>query len=78
MGGAEWISKNYINSGQNTLYKMRWNPDRPGTHQYATDVAWASKQAKTLKNMFSAFPNAELSFEFPIYQDQSEPTIKFD
>jgi beta-N-acetylglucosaminidase len=78
MGGAEWISKNYINSGQNTLYKMRWNPDRPGTHQYATDVAWASKQAKTLKNMFSAFPNAELSFEFPIYQGQSEPTIKFD
>lgn len=74
-GGAEWISKNYINSGQNTLYKMRWNPDRPGTHQYATDVAWASKQAKTLYNMFNAFPSAEISFEFPIYEDQSEPEI---
>lgn len=74
-GGAEWISKNYIKNGQNTLYKMRWNPDRPGTHQYATDVAWASKQAKTLYNMFGAFPNAELSFEFPIYQNQPEPQI---
>lgn len=74
-GGAEWISKNYIKNGQNTLYKMRWNPDRPGTHQYATDVAWASKQAKTLYNMFNAFPNAQLSFEFPIYKDQSEPKI---
>lgn len=74
-GGAEWISKNYIKNGQNTLYKMRWNPDRPGTHQYATDVMWASKQAKTLYNMFGAFPNAELSFEFPIYKDQSEPKI---
>ena len=77
-GGAEWISKNYVNSGQNTLYKMRWNPDRPGTHQYATDVAWASKQAKTLKNMFSAFPGAKLTFEFPIYKNQPEPTIRFD
>lgn len=77
-GGAEWISKNYINNGQNTLYKMRWNPDRPGVHQYATDVAWASKQAKTLKNMFSAFPGAELTFEFPIYKNQPEPKIKFD
>lgn len=74
-GGAEWISKNYIKSGQNTLYKMRWNPDRPGTHQYATDVMWASKQAKTLYNMFGAFPNAELNFEFPIYKGQPEPNI---
>lgn len=75
-GGAEWIAKNYINSGQNTLYKMRWNPDRPGTHQYATDVAWASKQAKTLYNMFNAFPSAKLSFEFPLYENQSEPELK--
>ena len=74
-GGAEWIAENYINSGQNTLYKMRWNPDKPGTHQYATDVAWASKQAKTLCNMFGAFPSAKISFEFPIYKGQSEPKI---
>lgn len=74
-GGAEWISKNYIKNGQNTLYKMRWNPDRPGVHQYATDVAWASKQAKTLYNMFGAFPSAELSFEFPLYENQPEPEI---
>lgn len=74
-GGAEWISKNYIKNGQNTLYKMRWNPDKPGTHQYATDVMWASKQAKTLYNMFNAFPNAQISFEFPIYEGQSEPKI---
>ena len=77
-GGAEWISKNYIAEGQDTLYKMRWNPERPGSHQYATDVAWASKQAKTLKNMFGAFPSAKLTFEFPIYKNQQEPDIKFD
>ncbi len=74
-GGAEWISKNYIKNGQNTLYKMRWNPDRPGVHQYATDVEWASKQAKTLYNMFNAFPSAKLSFDFPLYEGQPEPKI---
>ncbi len=77
-GGAEWISGNYISAGQDTLYKMRWNPENPGTHQYATDVAWASKQAKTLKNMFGAFPSAKLTFEFPIYKNQPEPNIKFN
>ncbi|MGY0204271.1 hypothetical protein ACW7EJ_12285, partial [Acinetobacter soli] len=31
--GARWISENYVNHPtykQNTLYKMRFNPDRPG------------------------------------------------
>lgn len=72
-GGAEWISSNYVNSGQNTLYKMRWNPDQPAVHQYASDVEWAIKQAKTLKNMFDAFPSAKLRFEIPVYKGQSEP-----
>lgn len=78
LGGAEWISENYIDNGQNTLYKMRWNPSKPGTHQYATDVEWASKQAKSLYNMFNSFPSAELKFEFPIYSGQKEPEIKFN
>ncbi len=75
-GGAAWISNNYINSGQNTLYKMRWNPEKPATHQYASDVEWAIKQARTLKNMFDAFPSADLRFEIPVYKGQNEPTIK--
>lgn len=75
MGGAKWIAQNYIQNGQNTLYKMRWNPDRPGVHQYATDVEWSSKQAKTLYNMFNAFPGAKLAFEFPLYENQPEPSI---
>lgn len=41
-GGAEFVKKDYINHGQDTLYKMRWNPYNPGQHLYATDVAWAS------------------------------------
>lgn len=78
-GGARWISENYINNTgyhQNTLYKMRWNPDRPGEHQYATDIEWASAQARILKSMFDAFPDAELHYEIPLYRGESEFDLK--
>lgn len=78
-GGAAWISDNYINNAsykQNTLYKMRWNPDSPGEHQYATDIDWATAQAKTLKSMFDAFPDAELYFEVPLYKGEKEFEFK--
>lgn len=78
-GGAEWISENYINNpsySQNTLYKMRWNPEEPAQHQYATDVAWASKQAKSMSSMFEAFPTAEYHFEIPTYAGQERFEVK--
>ncbi len=78
-GGARWISENYINNPsyrQNTLYKMRWNPDSPGQHQYATDIDWALAQAKTLKSMFDAFPDAELYYEIPLYKGEREFPLK--
>ncbi len=78
-GGAEWISDNYINNSkyqQNTLYKMRWNPDKPAVHQYASDVAWASKQSKNMSAMFEAFPTAQYRFEIPVYKDQDKIVIK--
>lgn len=31
---------------------MRWNPQNPGTHQYATDVRWAQHQANTIKSLY--------------------------
>ena len=74
-GGAAWIRANYINNPdyrQNTLYKMRWNPDSPGDHQYATDIDWATAQAKTLKTMFDSFPDAELTYEIPLYKGEEE------
>lgn len=80
-GGAEWISRYYINNSdyrQNTLYKMRWNPESPGVHQYATDVEWATKQAKTLNNMFAAFPSAYISFDYPVYAGESEVILSAD
>ena len=78
LGGAEWISKYYVNSSdgrQNTLYKMLWNPENPGTHQYATDIGWAVKQAQSISDIFSYFPEAVLAFDVPVYIGQTAPVI---
>lgn len=80
-GGAKWISENYVNSPdgrQNTLYKMLWNPENPGTHQYATDIGWAVKQAVSIEKIFSSFTDATLSFDVPVYSGQIPPTVTID
>jgi beta-N-acetylglucosaminidase len=69
-GGAEWISKDYINNtkhNQDTLYKMRWNPANPTVHQYATDVNWAIHQTRILESYFGMFKDARLVFEIPVF-----------
>ncbi len=78
-GGAEWISENYINNPkykQDTLYKMRWNPVSPAVHQYATDIAWASKQAKNMSAMFEAFPTAKYTLEIPTFVGQDRLSVQ--
>ncbi|MCH4470652.1 glucosaminidase domain-containing protein [Staphylococcus haemolyticus] len=52
IGGAKFVRQDYINKGQNTLYRMRWNPKNPGTHQYATDIRWCSHQASTIYSYY--------------------------
>lgn len=69
-GGASWISRSYINNAtnkQNTLYKMRWNPHITGTHQYASDIGWASKQTTNVKLIMDNFKTADLYFDVPKY-----------
>jgi len=67
-GGAKWISNGYINAGQDTLYKMRWNPSNPTVHQYATDVKWAYNQAFKYKEIFDSISNIKLVFEIPKFK----------
>ncbi|HAR6253206.1 TPA: CHAP domain-containing protein [Staphylococcus pseudintermedius] len=64
IGGAEFVGKGYFDVGQNTLYRMRWNPKNPGTHQYATDISWAKVQAKMISAMYKEIG---LSGEYFIY-----------
>src|SRR5690625_1038142 len=77
VGGAKFIGDGYVNKTQNTLYKMRWNPDSPATHQYATDAGWAVKQTTNIKKMYDLVKNDSnivLNFEVPSYK--SHPAAK--
>lgn len=67
-GGAAWIANHYIKAKQNTLYKMRWNPEKPGTHQYATAANWALAQSKSLKRECDLFPDVTLPLDIPVYK----------
>lgn len=52
MGSASFVRKDYINKGQNTLYRIRWNPKNPATHQYATAIEWCQHQASTIAKLY--------------------------
>ncbi|NJP37426.1 peptidoglycan-binding protein [Alkalicoccus luteus] len=80
-GGAQFISNNYLNRGQDTLYKMRWDPDfheaalnssisinRSSFYQYATDIGWAYKQTRMIKELYDQIDNPYLPFEVPVYR----------
>ncbi|MFD4929679.1 SH3 domain-containing protein [Peribacillus butanolivorans] len=73
IGGAEFIAKGYISAGQDTLYKMRWNPTASekygyASHQYATDIGWATKQVKQIYNLYSLLDSYKLTIEIPKYK----------
>ncbi|WP_373893897.1 peptidoglycan-binding protein [Virgibacillus sp. CBA3643] len=74
VGGAQFIGNNYIKAGQNTLYKMRWNPEAMNnlgyaSHQYATDIGWAFKQINTIYNMYNELGLNSLHLEIPDYKN---------
>ncbi|WP_214828182.1 SH3 domain-containing protein [Exiguobacterium sp. s26] len=71
IGGAKFIGDEYINDPdlkQNTLYKMRFNPSNPGTNQYASDIAWATKQTTNIYNMYQDLESYTLYFDVPKFQ----------
>lgn len=72
LGGARFASERYVNHlsyFQNTLYKMRWNPSAPGTHQYATDIGWAAKQVSRIRSLYNLVNSYTLTFDIPRYQE---------
>lgn len=79
IGGASEIVKNYIHHPtyqQNTLYKMRWNPDQPGVHQYATHTSWAVSQTTRMANYYKLLDTYILSYKVPKYLNQPGKTTR--
>lgn len=78
IGGAKFVRERYIDVGQDTLYKMRWNPEKPAVHQYATHVQWAVIQARKIEQFYTltgADKTTQLTFEIPRYQSQPSVTV---
>jgi len=70
IGGAQFVARNYIHAGQDTLYKMRWNPDNPGVHQYATHVAWAQITTNRIASIYNQLESYVQVFEVPKFKSQ--------
>ncbi|UXS67293.1 N-acetylmuramoyl-L-alanine amidase [Staphylococcus chromogenes] len=68
IGGASFIKDRYIGIGQNTLYRMRWNPNNPGTHQYATDINWAHHNAARMKQFYDQIAAVGKFFDVDHYK----------
>ncbi|MGE7121273.1 PA14 domain-containing protein [Peribacillus sp. NPDC046944] len=71
--GAQFAAENYIYAGQDTLYKMRWNPDQLvekgyATHQYASDIGWAVKQTKNYVELYSLLNSYTVVYDVPSYK----------
>ena len=69
MGGAEFISENYVNNYQNTLYKMRWNPENPGEYQYATDIRWPVIIADIMSSYYNDYNLDTGTLEYTEYRN---------
>ncbi|WP_105995779.1 glucosaminidase domain-containing protein [Staphylococcus agnetis] len=54
IGGAKFVRQDFIDKGQNTLYRMRWNPKNPATHQYATAIEWCHHQANNISYFYKS------------------------
>ncbi|MFC7363953.1 MULTISPECIES: PA14 domain-containing protein [Bhargavaea] len=69
--GAKWIADRYIHHPtykQDTLYKMRWNPENPGLHQYATDIGWAAKQIRSYQGYYDKLDKPDFVYDIPVYK----------
>ena len=70
-GGCLFYMENYVNRGQNTLYKKKFFVQNgSASHQYMTNVQGTITEAVTLASAYSeemkAYP---LKFSIPVYQD---------
>ena len=75
-GGADWIYRNYINAGQQTMYFNKFNVN-PNTatgkfqHQYMTNIDAASSEGNILYTAYKNSNLLELPFKFliPVYDN---------
>jgi len=78
LGGAQFLVKNYISVGQNTLYLQKYDVVDGGNglykHQYMTNVTAAVSECATLRNAIinANATESPLNFLIPVYNDMPE------
>lgn len=78
LGGAQFLVKNYISVGQNTLYLQKYDVVDGGNdlyvHQYMTNVTAAVNECATLRDAIinSGATTSPLNFLIPVYNNMPE------
>lgn len=79
LGGADVISANYIQKGQDTLYLQKFNvaPDSHyalHTHQYMQNISAPSSEGKSMKKLYAGANALDSTFVFkiPVYVNMPE------
>lgn len=79
LGGAEFIAKNYIGVGQDTLYTQKFDVISQGglyTHQYMTNVEAAISESKSVAKAYTDKTQAFV-FKIPVYNNMPEEPVQF-
>jgi len=74
-GGAEYIGKNYINVGQNTLYLEKFNVTSKNRyeHQYMTNIEAPNSEAtKTVSAYGVIDADMPITFSIPVYNNMPD------
>lgn len=74
VGGAQYIAKNYINVGQNTLYFQKFNVVYANylyLHQYMTNVQAPSSEGRTTRAAYNSLGilGDQMAFYIPVYSN---------
>lgn len=76
MGGADFISKDYIKQGQDTLYLQKFNVNPNAahaiyTHQYMQNISAPTTEAKNIKKLYAnaGALNNTFVFSIPVFEN---------
>lgn len=79
LGGADFISANYIKKGQDTLYLQKFNVNpngtyAPYTHQYMQNISAPTTEALSIKKLYANADSLDSTFVFkiPVYENMPE------
>ncbi|MBR1930193.1 MAG: S-layer homology domain-containing protein [Lachnospiraceae bacterium] len=85
LGGADVISKNYIQKGQDTLYLQKFNVNPQSvyslyTHQYMQNISAPTTESRSIRNLYAGANSLDNTFVFkiPVFRNMpgEEPVLK--